>query len=455
MQLRELLSKFTSFQIKGLTSVMMIAFKIFVTAIFTIFVAATEAQAAPPPPVVESAPEPESADLQNISGQGIEGLKNILDNGALNLSDNSKVTISRDLPNTVTIGDGNLLEIAQAALDVWLTAFPKLKNLDIKYGVGSANFEIYCQSIRELAFPNVILTDLAAFYIHADGDDDLLPANFPDANNFIPGSDLKGVILLNSQEDLVLSNGGKILYYLDPDPLDQDPQKHSIFDSVASFVEREKNGINYGRSKFVDSENDPFSSLGANPGDLVIDFFSVALHEIQHALGLTGFNPKATNTGKLVDTANPGISNFTGNRDLQINLPEFSGTIPTTFNETDDSPSLHLNDDLDYSDDTNFNFEDLENDLGLLPPGYRVEKIKNDQIPTPVALDIVTDRERKCPSAADVLAIAEINGYTNYDTNPCETLAQQKVPEPSTIVFLISLGVYGSLQLRRNQFKPQ
>jgi hypothetical protein len=75
------------------------------------------------------------------------------------------------------------------------------------------------------------------------------------------------------------------------------------------------------------------------------------------------------------------------------------------------------------------------------------------QIPTPVSLEIVTDRERKCPSAADVLAIAEINGYTNYDTNPCLTLAKQRVPEPSTMFFLFGLGIYGSLQLRRNRLQ--
>ncbi|MGK7952473.1 MAG: hypothetical protein AB4368_27720 [Xenococcaceae cyanobacterium] len=123
-------------------------------------------------------------------------------------------------------------------------------------------------------------------------------------SNLIP-SNLDGLILFNSQKNLILSNGGRILYYLDPNPLNS-----PIFGSINGLVSRSKNGINYGRSIFVDSQLDPFADLGANPEDLVIDVFSVALHELQHALGLTRVNQgaKEKSTIQFINSGslNPG-----------------------------------------------------------------------------------------------------------------------------------------------------
>ena len=437
MQLNRLASKFTSYQLKSLTSVMAIT--------FTIFVTTAKAQAQ-----IDGAPDPISSQLTGTTGQRIEGVEEIIENRSVSVSplDSPFMGISSMPPSTV-IGSGDLLNITQTAFDVWLTAFPELENVDINIGVGWADFMIAPNKIQtertdpipptlsfDEASPDGILTDLAAFYVHAD-------ENFPDAKKSIPDSNLDGLILFNSQENLEVkkeigSEPGRVLYYLDPDPLSS-----SIFGSVANenYIERQKNGINYGRSKFVTSEEDPFASLGANPNDLVIDVFSVALHELQHALGLTRVNPNAVD--KLVPTESDN-SNLAGNLDLKIDLPDFSGAIPTTYNAND--PDLHLNDDLDLINETDFDFIPQSLDS-------RVSRIKNNQIPTPVSLEIVTDRERKCPSAADVLAIAEINGYTNYDTNPCLTLAKQRVPEPSTMFFLFGLGIYGSLQLRRNRLQ--
>lgn len=430
MQFKKILFQFTSWQIKGLTSLIMIA--------LTIFVNNTEAQAKAN---VESVPRPDSAPATGIGGQGIEGILDLKSDTTLEFP--LEFEIRPDLsvrdnslsPSSV-IGEGNLLNIAQTAADVWSTAFPELPDFNI--GVGWADFDLTNLGASSGAFTSSLFgggipTDgLAAFYIHADD-------NFPDANEVIPGSDLDGLILFNSQENLELEEGGSIKYYFDPDPLNS-----PIFGKIESYFEREKNGINYGRSKFVstdfpisDSTDDPFASFGVNPNDLVADAFSIFLHEIQHALGLTRINPDATETGKLIDTDTQEFSNL----DLRINAGDFAGTIiPTTYNGFDTS-SLHLNDDL--KNDPEFNFESSPSVI------TRANIIKENQIPTPVSLGIVTDRERKCPSAADIVAIAEINGYTNYDTNPCKTLARQKVPEPSSILFFIALGTFGGWQLGR------
>ena len=349
---------------------------------------------------VKNSPPPNSSPMQGSAGIGIEGIQKIVDNGALDID--SEIEITDNPPNTV-IGGGNLLDIVQIAADIWQTALPELPKYNI--GVGWSDFQLD-KSIIANPYSNCFLTssngtsiDLAAIYIHGDN-------NFPKAEQKIAGAeDLDGIILFNNQKDLRLPNGGRILYYLDSNPLNS-----KMFGRLENFTERQKNDLNYGRSKFGD--NKLFSRIGAEENDLVIDVFSVALHEIQHALGLTRVNSNATN--KLTSTKIIGTTNFVDTLDLPMKW----ANLPTTYYKGIDPEysSLHLGDDL--------SFDDLFDFSSLLPnPGNRVAQIKANRIATPIALDVVTDRERKCLSAADVLAVATINGYSEINPNPCRTVA--------------------------------
>lgn len=213
-----------------------------------------------------------------------------------------------------------------------------------------------------------------------------------------------GTLIFNSQ-DLVFDIDGdeeeeSIKFFLDDNPLDSE-----VFGSVTNILERDGedslSGINIGRSSFAD--NSQFGEEDENV--LMVDLFSVALHELQHALGTTRVNEKANNS---LNDQNEIVTND-------------STEIPTDF-----EPFIHI---------------DLDSDT--------------DNTPTPVGLETVTFSERKCPSGADVLAVGEVAFGDGLDKeqlelNPCQALATT-VPESSPIFPLLLFGA-GGLFVTRQRF---
>ncbi|MCA1995064.1 MAG: hypothetical protein LDL41_23900, partial [Coleofasciculus sp. S288] len=172
---------------------------------------------------VTTAPEPSSSTALAGNRQRIEGIENLdLPNGIFDIRDDLQVSGTTGLPNPDNvIGSGNLLDVVQAAADVWDTAFPDLPDIDI--GVGWADFgEEYLVSTAIGLLDSLTTIDIdgiVAFYIPAEQYPEDLSA-FPDnftAENF--PSD--GLILFNSQLQNVrvigTSNTKPIKLFLDRD----------------------------------------------------------------------------------------------------------------------------------------------------------------------------------------------------------------------------------------------
>ncbi len=242
--------------------------------------------------------------------------------------------------------------------------------------------------------PESIETDgLAAIFVptifQADGTKKQHENQFPSA----------GTIIFNSQ-DLKFDLDGDgteetIKFFLDDNPLQSE-----VFGSATQFDERKGKDslkkINIGRSSFAKNNQFPLEADDENV--LIVDLFSVALHELQHALGTTRVNPEArvNDEGEIVT-----------NDEIKI---------PTDF-----EPFIHI---------------DLHTD--------------RSNTPTPVGLETVTFGERKCPSAVDVLAVGEV-GFNQgkkdgkLSLNPCRDLASAS--KSSNIVLLLIFGSGGLLIL--------
>ena len=236
-----------------------------------------------------------------------------------------------------------------------------------------------------------------------------IPAIFEEDGTIINEGDefpSAGTIVFNSQ-DLVFDLDGDgtdetIQFFLDDNPLDSE-----VFGSATTLIEMDGEGslagINIGRSSFADNSQFPLEQGEENV--FVVDLFSVALHELQHALGTTRTNSEAIDD----DSLNQGnIITNDGNE------------IPTDF-----EPFIHIALDTERAN-----------------------------VPTPVGLETVTFGERKCPSAVDVLAVGEVGfnegqGEGQLSLNPCEDLATEltSVPESSTTVPLLIFGAGGLLAL--------
>ena len=413
----------------------------------------------------DPAPEPETPDPEGGNNNlGIEGINEIIGTtgGLINLSQEYTVDGADGLPNPDhVIGEGNLLHVVESAGNVWETAFPGLTdNVNLK--VGWADFgadleQILANPILEEAVNSSGLeTDgIFSFYIHGgnlfpnisaedegvinvdpqippvpivpilsslESSEELAPSAEPDDK-------IDGLILFNSRPLKGDLDGDgeeeRILLYLDKNPLNS-----IVFGSLEEVAsdDRSIDGINYGRSTFKKPEDFP----QANEDDLVIDAFSVALHELQHNLGLSRGNPAATSI-----LMNDNNTNSNGPlSDLKIDIGSYNTIIPTTFdkNEDPEDRSLHL-------------FDDLNGQAGGNTPDTDI--IFTQQISTPIGLKFATNSERKCPSEADVLAIAQINGFENPVLNPCKALARS-VPEPSATIPLIMFG-FGGLWIGRKR----
>ena len=344
-----------------------------------------EAQAYGP---VDSAPPPETPPPGgNNTNQGIEGINEIIattDNPSfIRVSEEFTVDGIDGLPNPDNvIGEGNLLDIVKSAGNVWETAFPGLTD-NVSLRVGWADFgadltdPILAGAVNSGGLdPDGILS----FYIHGGNsfpnnseDDPGIPLN-PDSEVTEPGLLLfsaesngelalpaasedelvDGVILFNSRPLKGDVDGDgmeeRILLYLDDDPLNSD-----VFGSLEDVADddRVQGGINYGRSTFKQPEdfNSPENNIVVGENDIVIDAFSVALHELQHNLGLTRGNPNAKST--LIEddiNSNGSLSDFKIDIDFFdtiISTTSSDTIIPTTFDKDDPDPSLHIFDNLD------------------------------------------------------------------------------------------------------------
>ena len=424
-------------------------------------------------PTAQTRP-PENGEVRGGSGIAlIEGSDVFGDRTILTFDDEFSIIDNINLPNSViSNGDGSLLDLVNTAADVWTQALPEFE--DIQINIAWADFDLVLltnqlqgnesdliegfQETNDLflltSTANPSITNALTFtngpleqFIITNED---VPE--PSFNPLAPSSDIQefeetfisitpeeteidglaaifipaifeedgirdqgaqfpssGTIVFNSQDlEFDLDGDGTketiIQFFLDDNPLDSE-----VFGSATTLIERDGEGslagINIGRSSFADNSQFPLEQ--GNENVFVVDLFSVVLHELQHALGTTRTNSEAIDDDSFSDG---NIVTNDGNE------------IPTDF-----EPFIHIA---------------LDTDL--------------PNTPTPVGLETVTFGERKCPSAVDVLAVAEVGfdeGQADgqLSLNPCADLATAptSVPESSTIVPLLIFGAGGLLATRR------
>ncbi|MBW4476818.1 MAG: matrixin family metalloprotease [Tolypothrix brevis GSE-NOS-MK-07-07A] len=205
-----------------------------------------------------------------------------------------------------------------------------------------------------------------------------------------------GLHLLNAGQETTLADGtkvfreteGTILFNSDSSIrffLDHTPRTSEEFEQFKTSEANLGGGIvNVGRSAFPNN----LSTQAATGFDL----FTVALHEIGHALGLSRVNPAAIGELQGDSVINVGSG-----------LP-FAGTqIPTTFGQ---DGVVHLAPSLST--------------FSAAPVGSSTLRLG----------------ERRLLSEIDILAVAQISKYANVNLNP----PSQRVPEPSYLLGLFAVA---------------
>lgn len=291
--------------------------------------------------------------------------------------------IERLLNNAV--GGGNFYDIVRAAADCWERA--------VKDDSAVLNLDIGTASLAPLTNRR----DTYGYeYDYGYGE----PKNEAEFDGVL------GLHVLNAGQDTTLADGtrvfreteGTILFNSDPSIaffLDPTPRKSEEFEQFNTSEANLGGGtVNVGRGAFA---SDLFTS-NTTPAARGFDLFTVALHEIGHALGLSRVNPAA-------------IAELQGDSVINVGsgLP-FAGTqIPTTFGL---DGAVHLDPSL-----STFSA-------------------------APVGISTLRRGERRLLSGVDILGAAQISKYANVDLNPCNLCdnPSQKVPEPSDLSGLFALA---------------
>ena len=248
-----------------------------------------------------------------------------------------------------SVGSGNIVDVFEAAAATWEGAFLDDFDLFIDYGWG---------------------VDPGGYH-------------FLQAQGGVINRETQGLILVQPQ---IYAPGEFATLFLDPTPT-----LNEEFSSEISFTQDLGAGeLNVGRLMTA-SSNAPTGEWQ--------DLYTILLHEIGHALGLS--NANAT---YIADGADGSI-------EVRDPLP-FAGTvIPLARNNY--GVTSHLD----------------------LPNGRPV-------------MSGLGFRDRQLPSAVDVLVNAQLSGFTNVNLEP--TQPAHSVPEPSTLL-LLGMGLAANCAIKRRQ----
>lgn len=395
---------------------------------------------------IDVPPPPRGSSARGGSPNGVEGLENLGDriqgdpNLILPLLEDFQVRDGDGLrrPDNV-IGDGNLFDVVRTAADVWEEAFAD-SDFSIDIGIGWADFD---NDTLILGDGNSFDPDgTVAFYIPADEYPENLEA-FPDNLTDDLEFPEDGLILFNTQLLKATRNPesppesfSTLKLYLDPDPRGLDLGRPDAFGALDNFFERADADFQLDLDSNPDTKTNisrevvgDFSKFNLGSNVLTVDLFTVALHELQHALGLTRANPKALD--RIVTEIVPGEPNHpTGDRPKATLLADNGLGIPITAELEDGIPRV----------------KDVHIDL---------RQTNGARVPGPVLDEFVSANTRRCPTEVDVRGVAAVSGPTPASLNPCGTLDPKSVPEPASLIALLTMGAGGLLVSQSSWKKRQ